>query len=167
MTMLFMTSSVGCICLHPHDKYNTILLFSFHCVKMIAKIIFLLLVWKEVILLIIRSLSKTFKSYKLDNSCIYIAHNNKYSREITNSQSHLSNVVWNECYTYSWVIKHLMESLCQYSSCRTSIIHNPLFVLFTNINSQCVFTKLLMATSLPFSSWTKKMPSRYITPCQP
>ncbi len=138
MTMLFMTSSVGCICLHPHNKYSTILLFSFHCVRMIAKIIFLLLVWKEVILPIIKSLPKTFKSYKLDNSCIYIAHNNKYFREITNFQSHLSNVVWIESYTYSQVIKHLMESLCQYSFCRSSIIHNPFFFLFTNINSQCV-----------------------------
>jgi hypothetical protein len=31
-----------------------------------------------------------------------------------------------------------MENFLQYSSCRTSSIHNPFFFFFTNINSQCV-----------------------------
>jgi hypothetical protein len=105
---------------------------------MITKIIFFVVGVERRYTTNYQKFAQTLKSYKLNNSCIYIVHNNKYSRKIINSQSHLSNVVWNECYTYSWVIKHLMESLSQYSSCRTSSIYNPFFSLFTTISNQCV-----------------------------
>jgi hypothetical protein len=94
-------------------------MFSFHCVKLISHF-FLLLVWKEIILLIIKSLPKSLKSYKLDNSCIYISRNYKYYREIINSQSHLSNIVWNECYTYS------RSSNILWNTCVNTLLVGPL-----------------------------------------
>jgi hypothetical protein len=52
----------------------------------------------------------------------------------------------------------MMENFLQYSSCRTSSIHNPFFFFFTNINSQCVLPSRWWPHLLLFLHGQKECP---------